>query len=69
MEHVFSRGHNLLSHIHNRVSAQTTRVLLCLGVWSLLGLVKDSDDNAVAVLPDVPEGDEKSDYEVDIEEG
>jgi len=42
---------------------------LCLGVWSLLGHIKDLDVNAVAVLPDVPEGDEKLDYGVDIEEG
>ena len=69
VEHVFSHGHILLSHIHNCVLAQTTRVLLCLDIWSLLGLVKDLDVNAVAVLPDGPEGDEKSDYEVDIEEG
>jgi len=69
VEHVFSHGHILLSHICNCLSVQTTCALLCLGVWSLLGHIKDLDVNAVAVLPDVPEGDEKLDYGVDIEEG
>ena len=53
MERLFSRGHLLLSHTPSRLSAQTTRALLCLGSWSLAGLVKDDDVKAVAVLDDV----------------
>ena len=47
---MFSQGRLLLSHIHSRLSVQSTHVLMCLGVWSLLGFVKDSDVKAVVVL-------------------
>ncbi|KAG2110888.1 uncharacterized protein F5147DRAFT_574192 [Suillus discolor] len=60
VEHVFSRGRLLLSHIWSRLSTQTTRALLCLGCWSLLRLVKDKDVLPIACLPDV-KGDEKED--------
>jgi hypothetical protein len=58
VERVFSRGRLILSHVRNRLSSQTTRALLCLGSWSLLGLVKDKDVLNVAVMPDV-EGEEE----------
>ena len=54
----------MLSHVHGRLSAQLTQALLCLGSWSLLGLVKDTDVLAVAVLDDV-EGDE----ELELDDG
>jgi hypothetical protein len=57
VERVFSRGHLVLSHVQSRLSAQSTRVLICLGSWSLKGLVMDSDILAVGSLADV-EGDE-----------
>jgi hypothetical protein len=41
---------------HNCLSAQTTHAILCLGSWSLLGLVKDEDVMKVAVMKDI-EGD------------
>lgn len=63
VEHVFSRGRLLLSHVQTHLSAQSTRALLCLGCWSLLGLVKDSDVMPVARLPDL-EGEEG-----DLEDG
>lgn len=53
VKHVFSCGHLLLSHVQSQLSAQTTHALLCLGEWSWLGLVKDSNMLAVAVMPDV----------------
>ena len=56
VECVFSRGRLILSHVQSRLSAQSTRALLCLGSWSLLGYIKDSDVEAVARMPDV-EGD------------
>lgn len=32
---------------------QSTRAVLCLGVWSSLGYVKDQDIMATAVIPEV----------------
>jgi hypothetical protein len=32
---------------------------MCLGAWSLMGYVKDSDVNEVTVLPDLKEGEEE----------
>jgi len=58
VERIFSRGRLILSHIRNRLSAQTTRALLCLGSWSLLGMVRDEDVLKVALLQDV-EGEEE----------
>ena len=58
VECLFSRGCLLLSHVRNRLSAQTTQVLLCLGSWSLAGMVMDDDILKVELLNDV-EGDEE----------
>ncbi|KAG1830669.1 hypothetical protein DFJ58DRAFT_613219, partial [Suillus subalutaceus] len=49
----FSRGRLLLSHIRSQLSSQTIYALLCVGIWSKLGLVHDNDVKAVAVLADV----------------
>jgi len=35
VERTFSQGRLVLSHVRNRLSVQSTRALLCLGVWSL----------------------------------
>lgn len=59
VERIFSRGRLLLSHVCSRLSSQSIRALLCLGCWSTMGLVKDTDVLGVAVLPDV-EGDEEA---------
>ena len=40
---MFSQGRLVLPHIRNRLSAQTTRALMCVGAWTGLGLVKDAD--------------------------
>ncbi|PPR06541.1 hypothetical protein CVT26_000704 [Gymnopilus dilepis] len=64
VERVFSRGRLILSHVRSRLNAQSTRALLCLGNWSLLGFVEDNDVIPVARMPDV-EGDE----EVELDEG
>lgn len=55
---MFSHGRILLLHIRNRLSAQSTRALLCLGSWSLLGYVKDEDVLKVVTMDEV-EGDEE----------
>jgi hypothetical protein len=65
VEHVFSRGRLVLSHVQSRLSAQTTRAILCLGCWSQLGLVRDGDVKVAALLLEVEGTD--SDYE--MEEG
>ncbi|KAG6815444.1 hypothetical protein H0H93_009803 [Arthromyces matolae] len=66
VERVFSRGRNLLSYVRNRLSAQSTRAVLCLGYWSKLGLVKDRDILRVASLLEVPLEEGDSDSEVDV---
>lgn len=53
VEHVFSWGRLVLSHIWNHLSAQSTWALLYFGNWSLLGYVKDKDITTVTVLPEV----------------
>ena len=53
IECVFSQGCLLFSYIHSHLSVQSTYVLMCLGVWSLLGFVRDSDVKAVVVLPEL----------------
>jgi hypothetical protein len=57
VEHIFSRGQLLLSHVQSRLSAQSTCTLLCIGLWSQLGLVKDTDILSVSSLPDVNDED------------
>ncbi|KAF5319422.1 hypothetical protein D9619_008796 [Psilocybe cf. subviscida] len=43
VERVFSEGRIVLSHLRNHLSVQSTRALMCVGVWSKLGYVKGSD--------------------------
>ena len=58
VECLFSQGCLLLFHVCNQLSAHTTCALLCLGSWSLAGMVMDDDILKVAMLNDV-EGDEE----------
>ena len=53
VERTFSQGRLLLSHIRNWLCVQSTRALLCLGIWSEMGYVKDKDVKAATVLPEV----------------
>ena len=53
VERVFSQGRLLLSHIRSHLSVQSTRALMCLGVWSLLGFVTDADVKAIVTLPEL----------------
>ena len=59
VERVFSKGRILLPHIRNRLSAQSTHALMCIGAWSELGYVKDDDIKAVTMHEEV-EGEEKA---------
>lgn len=63
VKRTFSQGRLVLSEVRNRLSVQSTRALMCLGVWSLMGYVHDSDVNAAALLPEV-DGDEN---ELDVD--
>ncbi len=65
VECVFSRRHLLLPHVRNGLSAHSIRALLCLGEWSLLDLITDSDVEKVVEKLDELEGDE----EVPLEDG
>lgn len=60
---MFSKGRLILSHVRNRLSSQSTRALMCLGVWSTLGHVKDKDVLSITMLPDLEEGEEEEELE------
>ena len=53
VERLFSHGCLLLSHVRSQLSAQSTHTLICLGTWSKLNLVKDSNVKRVTGLQDV----------------
>ena len=53
VERVFSKGRILLPHVRNRLSVQSTRALMCVGVWSKLGYVEDEDVKSVTVQAEV----------------
>ncbi|EIW58950.1 uncharacterized protein TRAVEDRAFT_92706, partial [Trametes versicolor FP-101664 SS1] len=53
VERTFSRGRRLLSHVQSRLSAQTTRAVLCLGDWVRLDLVKAEDIRSISRLAEV----------------
>ena len=44
--------------MHNHLSSCSTQAVLCLGDWSLRGLIKDCDVAKVAALPEVKGGEE-----------
>jgi hypothetical protein len=64
VERVFSQGRLLLSHIRSRLSVQSTRALMCLGIWSLLGFVKDSDVKAVVILPELRADEDEGELDI-----
>ena len=63
VERTFSQGRLLLSYIRNRLSVQSTRALLCLGIWSEVGYVKDIDVKAATVLPEVDSDDSEDELD------
>ena len=58
VEQVFSQGLLLLSHVCSCLSIQSMHALLCLGKWSTLDLVKDSDVRACLTVDEVGEDEE-----------
>ena len=65
VERVFSQGRLLLSHIHSHLSVQLTHALMCLGVWSLLSFVRDSDVKAVVILPELCADEDEGELEIE----
>ncbi len=57
VEHLFSKGQLILSHVHDRMSAGTTHELLCLDNWGTQGLVKMVDLKEVSKLLEVLDDD------------
>ncbi|KAJ2971534.1 hypothetical protein NUW54_g12485 [Trametes sanguinea] len=53
VERTFSRGRLLLSHVRNRLTAESTRASICLAVWAQYGLVDTADMFQAARLPDI----------------
>ena len=47
VERVFSRGRLILSHVHNCLSVETARAIMCLGAWSQMNLITSNDVLAV----------------------
>ena len=64
VERLFSKGCILLPHLHNHLLLQNTCILLCLGHWSKLGLVKNKDLHKAACEAEV-----LGDQEIDLPEG
>ena len=65
VEHVFSQGRLLLSHIQSHLSVQLTHAFLCLGVWSKLSYITNSDVKAVVLtLPKINEEDDKKELDI-----
>lgn len=56
---MFSRGRILLAHIRNRMTTETTRAAMCLGIWSELDLIDAGDLRFVAAMPEVEDADEE----------
>lgn len=59
VEQIFSCGWLLLSHTHSQLLTQTTCVVLCVGQWSKLKLVKAEDLCSVSKMKDEEGNDEK----------
>jgi hypothetical protein len=66
VECVFSQGRLLLSHIRSHLSVQSTRALMCFGIWSKMGYVKDADIKAVVIKPELKgeEGELAEDWDI-----
>lgn len=64
VERVFSKGRILLSHTRNRLSANNTRAMMCVGEWTRLGLIR-SDDIKVAVKAGSSRANEDNDEDIE----
>ena len=62
VERVFSRGRFLLPYTRNQLSSDSFRAQMCVGAWSVLGLVKDKD----VVKGGGEDSDSESDFDIDL---
>ena len=53
VEHAFSCGHLLISHVWSCLHVQTIWALMCIKDWSQQGLIKYTDILAVTVLEEM----------------
>ncbi len=51
VKRVFSQGRIVLSHLRSQLFLQSIWALMCVGAWSRMGYVKDSDFKVAAVSP------------------
>ncbi len=58
-----------MSYICNKLMAQTSHALMCLGQWSLYGFIQDSDIHDVSLLPELPESECHTDDDFLMPEG
>jgi len=58
IEHIFSRGHLVLPHVHGCLAVQSTCASLCVGLWSSQGFVKEADVRAALDAREVEDEDE-----------
>lgn len=56
VEQLFSCGRLALSHVRSRLSAQSTRAVICLGIWSTLESVHVDNIKSVTSLPEIEDG-------------
>ena len=66
VERIFSKRQLLLSHVRNRLSAQTTHAVLCSSQWIVRGDICDTDILPIASLPEIDpkEGDSEREYDM-----
>ena len=64
VERVFSHGRFLLPYTRNQLSSDSFRAQMCVGAWSLLGMVKDKD----VVKGGGEESDSESDFNIDTDD-
>ena len=65
VERIFNQGRLLFSHICSWLSVQLTCALMCLGVWSKLGYITDSDVKVVVLtFPEINEEDNKNKLDI-----
>ena len=50
IKQVFSKGWILLSHLHSKLSVQSTCALMCVGERSSMGFIKDHNIRAATAL-------------------
>ncbi|PPQ81810.1 hypothetical protein CVT25_013646 [Psilocybe cyanescens] len=63
VERTFSQGCLMLPHVCNCLNVQSTHDLMCVGSWSVLGLIKDSNLKAVLRVDITEEQDLAEDWD------